>query len=1142
MKLESLIIHNIASIKDATVDFTTPPLSEADVFLISGKTGAGKSTILDAICLALYDATPRLASTRMEGGLKDEGVRKGNAAELTVKANSAAQLLSRGTGEGYVRLTFKGNNGCRYEAVWSIARAYKKADKALGKPVWELRNLDTGEYLGRKGEIRNEIARAVGLDFNQFCRTTMLAQGAFARFLDSTDDEKSEILEKITGVDIYTRIGRKIYEITSRKREEYASASRTADDVVLLSDEEIEEKRKELVSLSESIAAADARKRECDAKLSWLENDKILASESDKAGSRLAAVKELFQSDGNKADRLLIAQTDNTREARRDILALRKAAAGAGRLRRERRGLRLRLGALIESASGLDRRIRSSEDEAKMLDAIISAASAHRQVFAESDVIIAHLDTLISLRTEIARIGSETGRFTRRAEGELTAKVRKAESALEASTKAISLLDDRIELLGSEIERRGLARLRSERNAISDSIADLTVLAHAAADLEGERKRRVDIEISITEHNRRIASLTELTDTLTKEATALKAASEAMESALAVQRESIDEWAKAARARLTVGCRCPVCSQEVKSMPPSDDVLRQIFDKTRRLAEAKRKEYEDKAEALNSTKAELKQAGIATGQLRKELEDRTRLSEMQLKVSSAAAKCGFASDELPDSTAIETVISRKAESRTAIDKEIASLAEVEKELDGCRRQRPALEKDKATKELGKAKALKELDDLTALIEANRTLCADKDAQTEKEIAFLAGKINAEEWDANWLTQTSDFAKELKAKAETFAENVRKKEALDNAVRLLRSLASTVVGTIASIKETGLGPSLRNQPHKGITSDDALIASSAELLAIVRSNAERWAALSAEADEIRKRLNPDNIKPADIPFPRLLFLALVPPDRADSIRERLHSLDMRLSEAEGAVAQASANLERHRLARPPFADDETAQSITAQSAAIQNSILEYSARRGAIEQELNADKANRSRMLLLVERREKARVEYERWSSICNLIGSADGKAFRKIAQSYVLSGLVDSANHYMRQLTDRYRLISVPGSFLLSIEDAYQGYARRAASTISGGETFIVSLSLALALSDIGGGLTVDTLFIDEGFGTLSGEPLNRAIDTLRMLHTRSGRKIGIISHIEELKEQLPVQIRVDQQPGSPWSTVLTTG
>ncbi|MCM1199535.1 MAG: hypothetical protein NC308_11665, partial [Clostridium sp.] len=196
------------------------------------------------------------------------------------------------------------------------------------------------------------------------------------------------------------------------------------------------------------------------------------------------------------------------------------------------------------------------------------------------------------------------------------------------------------------------------------------------------------------------------------------------------------------------------------------------------------------------------------------------------------------------------------------------------------------------------------------------------------------------------------------------------------------------------------------------------------------------------------------------------------------------------------------------------------------------------RKGAVSQELRTDAENKARLNALLADIEAKKADYLRWSRINGMIGDASGSKFRKIAQSYVLTRLIHSANSYMKTLTDRYVLHVEPGTFVISIEDAYQGFARRAASTISGGESFLVSLSLALALSDIGQRLAVDTLFIDEGFGTLSGEALQNAVNTLRSLHTRSGRHVGIISHIEELQERIPVQIKVEQESHNSCSNI----
>jgi exonuclease SbcC len=153
----------------------------------------------------------------------------------------------------------------------------------------------------------------------------------------------------------------------------------------------------------------------------------------------------------------------------------------------------------------------------------------------------------------------------------------------------------------------------------------------------------------------------------------------------------------------------------------------------------------------------------------------------------------------------------------------------------------------------------------------------------------------------------------------------------------------------------------------------------------------------------------------------------------------------------------------------------------------------------------------------------------KWDKLNTLIGDATGGKFRKIAQSYVLVNLINSANYHLKNLTDRYKLIVKPGTFLIELEDAYNGFTLRPATTISGGESFLVSLSLALALSDMGQHLSLDILFIDEGFGSLSKDVLQTAIETLGLLHKTLNKHVGVISHVEELQERIPVQIKVKQ-------------
>jgi exonuclease SbcC len=229
---------------------------------------------------------------------------------------------------------------------------------------------------------------------------------------------------------------------------------------------------------------------------------------------------------------------------------------------------------------------------------------------------------------------------------------------------------------------------------------------------------------------------------------------------------------------------------------------------------------------------------------------------------------------------------------------------------------------------------------------------------------------------------------------------------------------------------------------------------------------------------------------------------------------------------------------HQKQKPELADEETADSLNTLISEQDHHIASLGEQKGAVNQQLADDQMNRKNVGKLAEEADAQKAVYQKWSRMNQLIGDATGNKFRKIAQSYILGSLIHSANNYMKTLSDRYILKSTPGTFVISLEDAYQGYVSRPASTISGGESFLVSLSLALALSDIGQELSVDTLFIDEGFGTLSGEPLQKAIDTLRSLHSKAGKHVGIISHVDELRERIPVQIQVNQEGNHSSSTI----
>ncbi|MBQ6279121.1 MAG: hypothetical protein IJK68_05305, partial [Muribaculaceae bacterium] len=257
--------------------------------------------------------------------------------------------------------------------------------------------------------------------------------------------------------------------------------------------------------------------------------------------------------------------------------------------------------------------------------------------------------------------------------------------------------------------------------------------------------------------------------------------------------------------------------------------------------------------------------------------------------------------------------------------------------------------------------------------------------------------------------------------------------------------------------------------------------------------------------------------------------------AQNVIKKLHDKLLRLDET---YKGSNNRLKKHVEEKPQFNDDDTQESLTKDSISAEESVNSLREEIGGIKEKLENDTKQKEELGELIKDCDNKKIIYDKWECLNDLIGDSTGNKFRTIALSYILENLIQSANVYMTSLTSRYRLEVQPGTFVISVIDAYQGYTSRTANTISGGESFLVSLALALALSDIAQQLQVDMLFIDEGFGTLSGEPLQNAINTLRSLHTATGRQVGIISHIEELKERIPVQIQVNQEGNSSSSTV----
>ena len=268
-------------------------------------------------------------------------------------------------------------------------------------------------------------------------------------------------------------------------------------------------------------------------------------------------------------------------------------------------------------------------------------------------------------------------------------------------------------------------------------------------------------------------------------------------------------------------------------------------------------------------------------------------------------------------------------------------------------------------------------------------------------------------------------------------------------------------------------------------------------------------------------------------------ALLPAEerqRLTHFKEALHTArqqaDALLRDAQGKQARLSAQA----LTPLPLED------IVAALAALDMQRTTFSEQLGAHREALASDTKRRESQQALYEEIALQTAETDIWQRLDGLIGSAKGDKYRKFAQGLTLDHLLLLANRHLARLHGRYLLRrKATGELELEIVDAWQGEVARDTRTLSGGESFLVSLALALALSDLVSNKTsIDSLFLDEGFGTLDGDTLDIALDALDTLNA-SGKMIGVISHVESLKERISAQIRVEKGGGVGHSRVVVS-
>lgn len=1071
MRIEKIRFGNLNSLSGSwELDLTLPEYRSDGIFVISGPTGAGKSTILDALCLALYGRTPRLAN-------------------ISVNVND---LMSRQCAECHAEVEFSAG-GRRYLCSWRQRRARKSLDGNLQQARHEIASLPECRIIKNTlSAVPKEVERITGLDYVRFTRSMLLAQGGFDNFLKARSSERSPILEQLTGTEIYTDISVRAFRKAAEEKQKLELLQAAMDGNAPLDEaalaalraeqEEAREKAVELAILVErsrkalewlgKIAALMARLRE-------LEDEGRLLSGRQQAFApglrRLELGRKAAAAEGAFA-RLAQCRSEQEADGRslREILGalprLEELAQAAELARGEAAASLARATAGLEEAGPVLRKVRDMDAARQAQERILSGLAAEMRALSSE---IGHAGELAASlgRKHAEALGSAASLEGWCRENSADAMLVESFSGLEQRMAALIAREKELgrkRLAAAEAERKlALAQKRHEDAAAGSNDAGER-LARARSALESAKGAEAAL---LDGHS--LDDMREMLRGLFREQ--------------ALHRE-IDSL-RGRRARLRDGQPCPLCGA---TRHPYAEGNIPSSDETERALEAleKRIKSVEQAAAHSSSLAELAAAAEREATMaghRAELAGREAAAcERELRTLRAESEAMRA-----DVVAARELLARDlrpfgcegaadlAGVRAALAARLRAWRDKNAELERLRQDIAAREKDIAALEIARkekesilaareSSALGQQAALDGLLRARRDLFGDRNPD-EEEARLKAGVQEADERVKSAREGADKTGREL-ADARGRAGALRAR--LEGRAHELERLQADFNGELA----------IAGFVDEAAWAEARLDADAKDMLGRQATELEREAAaLSARQRDRAAELQ-----------------AL----RSSPLSERSPEDPAEIGAAERELAELEEK-HRHALSRISEIGGKLAEN-------------------------------ERARMRLARQREEclAQQAEWERWQRLSLLIGSADGKKFRNFAQGLTFELLLAHANEQLRKMSDRYLLVPGDDALEIGVRDYYQDGQARTTRNLSGGECFLVSLALALGLSRMAGrSISVDSLFLDEGFGSLDEDALDSALNTLAGLRNEN-KLIGVISHIQTLKERFGLRIEVCPGPG----------
>ncbi|MCC9135441.1 AAA family ATPase [Pontibacter silvestris] len=1205
MKILAVRFQNLNSLKgEHEIRFDQSPLSDAGLFAITGPTGAGKTTILDAMTVGLYGLVHRH------------------------NQDKPLELMTRHTAESYAEVEFEAK-GKRYRSKWHLRRSRGKADGNIQPVHMELYDYAEDALLDLKpSQVPDKVAELSGLDYNQFLRSVMLSQGDFARFLKANPNERSSLLEKITDTGIYSEISKFAFEKAKAERLKREDLEHKLQDNKLLPEEERKAYEASIAELTghESILGQEtARLQE---QIQWLTQVQQLQAKSQQHLIALQTQEqklESLQPDFKKLQQHEQAQQYESQLTRIELangqlvqvqsqldtlknqlpvleaeLELAgKVASEAGKVHHQQEEALQKLEPLLEKVNKLDHQLHTIREQyQKEKAAYVQFGENHQQEKTLLETKQQSLDKLTQEATNVKNWLQEHERLQDLSEN--LHVIKQSIKDLQEVELRIKRCQQEQQELQKQLQQETLQQVqltkKQQENTDQKQIADKqkkekiaqlqTLLADRSID---------DLEQSAQEHPLLLARYEKLlelakqnqqqkqkvqglTQQLIQQESEVKAqqlsltatqqqytdATERLKyiQKLVLLQQQIQKYEEA-RHMLQPGQPCPLCGSEQHPFVESEYNISLPEEVQKRdTQQALVTELQQSIHNLNLQLSTLQQRQQLASTARAEAE--TEVKRLQQAFAANAVDITISIEE---AERLEQLIQQQKQELGQLQQKLVRARAYSKELESMNQQgqqlreaqlqlqsqlnqleqsrkylKTQLEKlavsleDEKEQQQAHTETVESIaatfgllykaekrQELLHTLEQQAAAYVQKQQNLEKmRTAYV--ELNAEVKSLNLKVQEKQ--QELKARQENLKEEHLKLSQLkEERVQLFgekdpqqeRLRAHQELKAQASQAEEARTAQLKKQQE--------LQESRQRQQEYQQTHHQNKSLLDELREGLLRVLQQQGIETIEA-----LSQMLINKDEATRLANLKNQAEKHLTELRKSLSDV-----QHELAQVKSKDmtGETGEALRELHQEKTKQQHELIAQRARYQQLLEQDTQQREKNRELAEQLRTQQQVCHRWEQLSSLIGSADGNKFSRFAQGLTLARLVELANRHLQKLNDRYRILKSSEEDLeLLIVDTYQAEAVRPMNTLSGGESFLVSLALALGLSDLAGRRTqINSLFIDEGFGTLDAETLDAAISTLENLQA-SGKMIGIISHVEALKERISTQIRVKKQAG----------